>query len=57
MNLVAGWKWTSALIEVSSLPSVYLYIIHMINYSSPSPAFLYCKGRKAGWGLGTRLVT
>ena len=33
-----------------------LYITHVINYSRPSTTFPYCKRRKAGWGLGTRLV-
>ena len=28
----------------------------MINYPRPSPAFPYCKQRKARRGLGTRLV-
>ena len=34
-----------------------LYVTHVINYSRPSPAFLFCKRWKAGWGLGTRLPT
>ena len=38
-------------------PSLYPYVTHVINYSRPSTAFPYCKRRKAGWGLGTRLVT
>jgi len=33
-----------------------LYITHVIKYPRPSTAFLYCKRRKAGWGLGTRLA-
>ena len=41
----------------SYLPSLYLYVTHVINYSRPSPAFSYCKRRNAGWGLETRLVT
>ena len=32
-----------------------LYVTHMIKYSRPSTAFLYCKWWKAGRGLGTRL--
>ena len=32
-----------------------LYVTHVMNYSRPSTAFLYCKWWKAGWGLGTRL--
>ena len=33
-----------------------LYVTHVIKYSRPSTAFPYCKRRKAGRGLGTRLV-
>ena len=32
-------------------------VTHMRKDTRPSPAFLYCKRRKAGWGLGTRLLT
>ena len=47
----------SAYAQLSPLyPSVYPYVTHVINYSRPSPAFLYWKRRKAGRGLGTRLV-
>ena len=40
----------------SSLPFLYPYVTHVINYPRPSPAFPYCKLWKAGRGLGTRLV-
>ena len=33
-----------------------LYVTHVINYSRPSTAFPYRKRRKAGRGLGTRLL-
>ena len=47
----------SAYAQLSPLyPSLYPYVTHVINYSRPSPAFLYWKRRKAGRGLGTRLV-
>ena len=39
----------------SSLTFSLPYVTHVINYSRPSPAFLYWKRRKAGRGLGTRL--
>ena len=37
--------------------SLYPYVTHVIYYTRPSPAFPYCKRWKAGWGLGTRLVS
>ena len=46
----------SAYAQLSPLyPSLYPYVTHMINYTRPSPTFPYCKRRKAGRGLGTRL--
>ena len=33
-----------------------LYVTHVIKYSRPSTAFPYFKRRKAGRGLGTRLL-
>ena len=30
-------------------------VTHVRKCTRPSPAFPYCKRRKAGWGLGTRL--
>ena len=30
-------------------------VTHVGENTRPSPAFPYCKLRKAGWGLGTRL--
>ena len=46
----------SAYPQLSPLyPSLYPYVTHMINYTRPSPTFPYCKRRKAGRGLGTRL--
>ena len=45
----------------AQLSSLYLYLLstlyvtHVIKYSRPSTAFPYCKRRKAGRGLGTRL--
>ena len=48
----------SAYAQLSPLyPSLYPYVTHVINYSRPSPAFPYWKRRKAGRGLGTRLIT
>ena len=38
-------------------PSLHPNVTHVVNYSRPSPAFLYCKRRKAGRGLGTRLLS
>ena len=47
----------SAYAQLSPLyPSLYPYVTHVINYPRPSPAFPYCKRRKAGRGLGTRLA-
>ena len=47
----------SAYAQLSPLyPSLYPYVTHVINYSRPSPAFPYWKRRKAGRGLGTRLL-
>ena len=47
----------SAYAQLSPLyPSLYPYVTHVINYSRPSPAFPYWKRRKAGRGLGTRLI-
>ena len=46
----------SAYAQLSPLyPSLYPYITHGINYTRPSPTFPYCKQRKAGRGLGTRI--
>ena len=40
----------------STLPSLYLLHHSHEKNTRPSPAFLYCKRRKAGRGLGTRLA-
>ena len=49
----------TSIICLCSISSLYLlstlYVTHMVNYSRPSTAFLYCKRWKAGQGLGTRL--
>ena len=44
----------SAYTQLSPLyPSLYPYVTHVISCPRSSPAFLYCKRRKAGRGLGT----
>ena len=45
---ISSPKW---LIHILSFP----WHVHEIKYTRPSPAFPYCKQRKAGQGLGTRL--
>ena len=47
----------SSLVTSSSLPSLYPLRHSRINYSRASTTFSYCKRRKAGRGLGTRLTT
>ena len=58
INYIRAWAHRRpAYAQLSPLyPSLYPYVTHVINYSRPSPAFPYWKQRKAGWGLGTRLL-
>ena len=47
-------------IHVQSNPFTTLFypdVTHVRKDTRPSPAFPYCKRRKAGWGLGTRLIS
>ena len=53
MILLAVWTTYTQLSPLYLLST--LYITHVIKYSRPSTTFPYCKWRKAGWGLGTRL--
>ena len=57
-NQTSAWAHRrSAYTQLSPLyPSLYPYVTHVMNYSRPSTAFPYCKRRKAGRGLGTRLL-
>ena len=58
VNYVRGHVARSAYAQLSPLyPSLYPYVTHVMNYSRPSPAFPYWKRRKAGRGLGTRLLS
>ena len=58
INYVHAWAHRrSSYAQLSHLyPSLYPYITYVIRYTRLSPAFPYCKQRKAGRGLGTRLT-
>ena len=60
LSITQLWAWPHRRSAYAQLSPLYLlstlYVTHMIKYSRPSTAFLYCKRRKAGRGLGTRLL-